>query len=142
LGSLTKLWTCPGLRLGYVIAPDATEAERICAQQPYWSVNGLALALLPALLEQTDLAGWCRAVADSREAFAAALESLGYTVQRTAAPWLLVERAAGLRDRLAPLGVVVRDCTSYGWPGVVRVGLPRRPDAERAVAAFAAARSR
>ncbi len=142
LGSLTKLWTCPGLRLGYVIAPDASEAERIRAEQPYWSVNGLALALLPTLLEQTDLPGWCGAVAESREGLATALEALGYTVQRTAAPWLLVEQAAGLRDRLAPLGVVVRDCASYGWPGVVRVGLPRAADVERAVAAFATARSR
>jgi len=47
LGSLTKLWACPGLRLGYALAPDPGSAERLRRRQPQWSVNGLALAALP-----------------------------------------------------------------------------------------------
>ena len=56
------------------------------------------------------------------------------------APWVLVE-APGLRDELAPHGVVVRDCTSFGLPGHVRIGLPDDAGLERLDAALAARRS-
>jgi histidinol-phosphate/aromatic aminotransferase/cobyric acid decarboxylase-like protein len=38
---------------------------------------------------------------------------------------VLVE-APGLRDRLAPKGVAVRDCTSFGLPHHVRIAVPDR----------------
>jgi histidinol-phosphate/aromatic aminotransferase/cobyric acid decarboxylase-like protein len=31
---------------------------------------------------------------------------------------------APLRERLAPAGVVVRDCASFGMPGVTRIAVP------------------
>ncbi len=36
----------------------------------------------------------------------------------------MLARARGLRERLAPLGVVVRDCTSFGLPDHVRIAVP------------------
>ena len=51
---------------------------------------------------------------------------LGFTVRTTAANWVLVDRP-GLRGALVPHRVVVRDCASFGLPGVHRVALPR-PD--------------
>ena len=47
VGSLTKLWSCPGLRLGYVIAPGPEEREALARRQPRWAVNGPALAAVP-----------------------------------------------------------------------------------------------
>jgi histidinol-phosphate/aromatic aminotransferase/cobyric acid decarboxylase-like protein len=46
------------------------------------------------------------------------------------ANWVLVH-APGLRDRLAPLGVVVRDCTNFGLPGVARIAVPSEAGLER-----------
>jgi len=46
VGSLTKLFACPGLRFGYVIAePDMI--RELEARQPLWAVGALELALLP-----------------------------------------------------------------------------------------------
>ncbi len=87
VGSLTKLFACPGLRLGYVLAPDAPFADRIRDRQPRWAVNGLAVALVPELLERTDLP--------------------------------------------APLGIVVRDCASFGLPECARIAVPGPADLER-----------
>lgn len=120
VGSLTKLYACPGLRLGYVLADDA---EGLTAEQPAWPVNSLALAVLPELLALTDLGAWRDAIRTRREALVELLEDRGYRPRAVDAPWVLVE-AAGLRDRLAVEGVVVRDCTSFGLPGHVRIAVP------------------
>ena len=66
IGSLTKLWACPGLRLGFVIAPTPDQRDALLARQPRWSVNGLAIGVLPELLAATDLARWQRGIADLR----------------------------------------------------------------------------
>lgn len=120
VGSLTKLFACPGLRVGYVLADDAA---RLARAQPAWPVNGIALAVLPRLLEQADLPGWQQRIAGRRTELARLLAEHGFTPLASDAPWLLVD-APGLRDRLAPHGVVVRDCTSFGMPGVVRIAVP------------------
>ena len=139
LGSLTKLWACPGLRLGYLIAPDAAAAGRIRARQPQWAVNGLALAMVEDLLAETDIDAWARAIEGLRARMADELRSLGYEVQPTQANWLLVNDS-GLRRRLAPHGVVVRDCTSFGLAGWCRVALPAPGVLDRVLGAFAAER--
>jgi histidinol-phosphate/aromatic aminotransferase/cobyric acid decarboxylase-like protein len=41
------------------------------------------------------------------------------------ANWLLVD-APGLREALAPRGVIVRDCRRFGLEGVVRIAVPNR----------------
>jgi len=135
LGSLTKLWSCPGLRLGFVIAPTPEEANSIRNLQPRWSVNSLALAVLPALLEITDLPSWSESIRTLRVEFMARLVELGFVVQDTHVNWLLVHRTA-LREVLAPHLVLVRDCTSFGLEDVARVALPDPEQMEQVLRSF------
>lgn len=123
IGSLTKLWACPGVRLGYVIAPDADHARALRDRRPRWSVNALALALVDALLPITDVTDWARAIIRLRGALVEDLGRAGLDVTDTDANWVLVD-GAGLRDRLLPAGVVVRDCTSFGMAEVDRIAVP------------------
>ena len=125
VGSLTKLLACPGLRVGYVVG----DVEPLRRRQPEWSVNGLVCSALPSLLDVVDLPAWCSAIARLRDDLASVLESHGLDPRPSDAPWLLVE--APLRDRLAPKGVVVRDCASFGMPGVTRVAVPDERGLER-----------
>lgn len=137
LGSLTKLWACPGLRLGYLIAPSKTVAAEVRARQPQWSVNGLALEVVPRLLEITELDQWARSIATLREQFASDLRRHGYQVRATTANWLLIDHPSDLRLRLARHGVIVRDCTSFGLDHTFRVALPKPHLLDRVIAAFA-----
>ena len=137
LGSMTKLWSCPGLRLGYLIAPSLEAAMAVAEDQQRWSVNGLALAVVPELLAQTDLAVWAAEVARLRTEFVDALRALGFVVRDTEANWVLVEQPH-LRDALLTHLVVARDCTSFGLPGLARVAIPRPADFDRVMTAFAA----
>lgn len=119
VGSLTKLFACPGLRLGYVIADDV---KRFVAHQPHWSVNTIALAVVPDLLAAADLVGWHEAIADARDRLVALLAEHDLVADAADAPWVLVH-APGLRERLAPHGVAVRDCMSFGLPGWHRIAV-------------------
>ena len=134
LGSLTKVFACPGLRVGYVQADPALIA-RLAERQPRWALNGLAAALVPELLVRADLPAWAAAVARRREALAAAIPG----VEPADANFVLVhvpDGAAAARARLARRGVLVRDCTSFGLPQHVRVAVPDEQGLARFVAAW------
>lgn len=141
LGSLTKVFACPGLRAGYVVVPEGDRglawADRLRHRQPAWSVNGLVAAALPGLLERADLAGWAEAVAVWRADLAALLASHGLGPEPSDANFVLVH-APGLRARLAPHGVLVRDCTSFGLAGYARVAVPDPSGLRRLAAALGA----
>jgi histidinol-phosphate/aromatic aminotransferase/cobyric acid decarboxylase-like protein len=106
-----------------VLAPDAGAAAAVRAHQPAWSVNGLVGAALPELLAAVDLPRWSAAVAELRSRLVDVLRAAGLAPQPSDACWVLVE-APGLRDRLAPRGVAVRDCSSFGLPHHVRIAVP------------------
>ena len=142
LGSLTKLWSCPGLRLGYVIAPSAPDATIIRTKQPRWSVNGLALAAMGDFLAVTDLPGWQASIAKLRVEFTQALEELHLYIEPSTANWVLIHGAPELRLPLALDGIVVRDCTSFGMPNTLRVALPKPHELDRVLSAFSSHTSR
>ena len=139
LGSLTKLLACPGLRVGYVLCPGGEVRERLAARQPRWAVNGLACAALAELLAPVDLPGWSAAITGLRTELTDVLRAAGLQVRPGAtANWVLVDGDPDLRSRLAPHGVVVRDCTSFGLPGTHRVAVPSAGQLPRLAAALQA----
>ena len=83
----------------------------------------LVCAALGDLLATVDLPAWRDAVAGLREALLDGLVAAGLAPEPSDACWVLVE-APGLREVLAPRGVAVRDCTSFGLPGHVRIAVP------------------
>jgi histidinol-phosphate/aromatic aminotransferase/cobyric acid decarboxylase-like protein len=122
VGSLTKVLACPGLRAGYVLA-EPSIIERCRRLQPEWSLNGLATAALPDLLAALDLADSVQRIRVLREQLRAMLEGQGIAARPSDANWLLVDYP-GLREMLAPAGIVVRDCASFGLEGVNRIAVP------------------
>jgi histidinol-phosphate/aromatic aminotransferase/cobyric acid decarboxylase-like protein len=120
VGSLTKVFACPGLRIGYVIADDV---RHLTTGQPAWPLDAIALAVLPELLAAADLARWQRCIAERRNELVDLLARHGLAATPADAPWVLVD-APALRERLATHGVLVRDCTSFGLAGVARIAVP------------------
>jgi len=136
VGSLTKLLACPGLRIGYVLAPDGGRAEAVRRRQPAWAVNGLVCEALPELLSAVDLPVWAVEVARLRRELVDGLLAAGLVAQPSDACWVLVE-APGLRARLAPRGIAVRDCSSFGLPDHVRIAVPDEAGRARLLEALA-----
>jgi len=124
LGSLTKAWAMPGIRVGYVLAADDAEADALRALRPRWSVNGLVCAALPELLALAEPERWHAGIASLRAELVALLERHGLHPGPSDAPYVWVPAAAGLRAALLAHGVVLRDGTSFGHPGAVRIAVP------------------
>ena len=126
VGSLTKLFACPGLRLGYVLADPDTIAV-LEKRQPQWSVGTLAADVVPDLLKRADLPGWASGITQRRNILATVLHSYGYNTI-PGVNWLLATRAgqtgSDIRSALAKHLVLVRDCTSFGLPQYVRIAIP------------------
>jgi histidinol-phosphate/aromatic aminotransferase/cobyric acid decarboxylase-like protein len=135
VGSLTKVFACPGLRMGYVIA-EPELIVRLEARQPQWSFGSLAIAVLPDLLEQADLGRWQREIAVLREHLAGLLEQHGLHPHRSDANFLLCDAPEEFRRKLLSHGIIVRDCTSFGMSELVRIAVPDESGLERLAAAL------
>ncbi|WP_416137427.1 threonine-phosphate decarboxylase CobD [Halomonas sp. HK25] len=145
LRSLTKVYSLPGLRLGYLLA-DPRTVQRAAACQPAWSVNGLAAALVAPLLADRDFTRRTDAwLAAERPRLAAGLEALGLSVVPSRANFFLVRHPAGraatraLLPALLRRGVLVRHTESFagldgGW---LRLALGDAEANERLLTALA-----
>jgi histidinol-phosphate aminotransferase len=146
LRSMTKDYALAGARLGYLLAP--AEIIRVLAGvQTPWSVNAAAQAAGVAALGDSAYLPRCAANIKKAKSFLIGnLEMMGLAAVPSAANYFLVRvgDAAGLRGRLLRRGVLVRDCTSFGLPEYIRLGVRTIPecrkllDALRAEGAFQA----
>ncbi len=139
LRSMTKDYALTGLRLGYSLAsPEVT--ARLASFQPDWSVNSLAQAAGRAVLADRDYLPRAReAVNAAKEYLIQELGSMGFIMHPSAANFLLIEVGDGgwWGDRLMHQGIFVRDCTSFGLPDCIRIGIRTQADCEKLVAAVA-----
>ena len=137
--SMTKQHGLPGLRLGYMVAPAATVRE-VRGFQYTWSVNAAAQAAGVAALDDPDhVEKGRRVVKDAREYLVREIRGLGLACAPPSANFLLVEvgDATGLRlELLRRHGVCVRDCTSFGMPGHIRIGVRGMQESRRLIEAL------
>ncbi|MFP3343448.1 threonine-phosphate decarboxylase CobD [Halomonas sp. SIMBA_159] len=126
LRSLTKFFTLPGLRLGYVVA-HPSHIERLASQQPPWSVNHFAAELVAPLLADTEFATRTQQwLASEQPRMASALAAQGCEVVPSQSCFLLVRPGDALQrrgvtsgalfERLLKQGMLVRH--THSFPGL------------------------
>ncbi|MBP7930126.1 MAG: aminotransferase class I/II-fold pyridoxal phosphate-dependent enzyme [Acidimicrobiia bacterium] len=125
VGSLTKTFACPGLRLGYVVAVDGEQANSIAESLPEWPVSGVALGVLIDCLDLVDLPTWAADLTEQRDRLYRLLERFGLEpTEGASATSVWVPNAPGLRRALAERAILVRGGTSFGYPDAVRIAVP------------------
>ena len=143
--SLTKFYTVPGLRIGYLVTDENT-GEELRQHQVPWSVNGPAVEAVRLLLECTEFASASRRkIQRERDRVVERLRVIdGLTVFRSEANFLLLELPPGrsaceLNDYLRPRGMTVRDAGTFAGMSsrFFRVGLRRPCDNDRLAEAIA-----
>ncbi len=131
LGSLTKISGLPGLRIGYVIAPDPARARLVAMAQPKWSVSGIALAMVPAFVDRLDLGETQRSISGLRSRLYEVLRSFDLDYLPSDANYVFVPHARGLAVSLLREKILVRDCASFGRPDSVRIAVGTLESIER-----------
>ncbi len=133
--SLTKLWSIPGVRAGYVLAEPNVVAE-LRAQQSPWSVSTTAAAAMVACAGEeaaAESAARATRLIQHRRVLVDGLTELGIdVVADPAGPFVLARVGEGVHARLRSAGYAVRRADTF--PGLdttwVRIAV-RRPDVTR-----------
>ncbi|MDB5082577.1 MAG: histidinol-phosphate aminotransferase family protein [Chloroflexi bacterium] len=138
LRSLTKDYALAGLRLGYA-ASNAPALVLIASQLPSWNVSAPAQVVgAAALQDQAYLHRTLAALKAERAEFFTAIERAGLEFIPSDTHYGLVKvgDARETRRRLLEEKLLVRDCTSFGLPGYIRVATRPRAEWERLVKAL------
>ena len=133
--SLTKLWSIPGVRAGYVLAEPTVIAE-LRAQQSPWSVSTTAAAAMVACAGEeavAEAAARATRQIQHRSVLVDGLTELGVEiVADPAGPFVLARVGDGVHARLRSAGYAVRRADTF--PGLdatwARIAV-RRPDTTR-----------
>ena len=143
LRSLTKFYSIPGLRLGYAIAhPD--RLQRWQQWRDPWSVNSLAAAITPTLLEDTEFQQrtWDWLPGARSQLFHGLQQLPGLTPLPGAANFLLVQSQTSVSELQQALlkhhRILIRDCLSFPELGdrFFRVAVRTQPDNQHLLTAL------
>lgn len=135
LGSLTKAFACPGLRVGFVILPEGEDRVTFERSVPRWTVNGLAAAALPTLVSRAEPVTWYRRIAALRSDLMNVLLAADLTPDPSDANYVVVRDCGDLREQLARRAILVRDTASFGFAGV-RIAVPNDHGLQRLATAL------
>lgn len=150
LGRVWQLWTpnkalgLTGVRAAYAIAPQGCEADTaaLVALAPSWPVGAHGVALLQAWVQprvQHWLAECLGVLRDWKARQLALCDALGWEVLPGSQANYFCARPPvadlpALLHQLRAQGIKLRDCASFGLPGVVRLGV-LAPEAQEALRA-------
>lgn len=135
LRSMTKDFSIPGLRLGYIRAENSVISQ-LLPRQPEWSVSSPAQEAGLAALKELDYfkKTWDKVIGMTRE-FRTAVEEAGYETFPTGSNFFLVKTQGldKIKKALWEELILIRDCSSFGLKDIMRLGTGSKKDNERLI---------
>ena len=116
LRSLTKAYSIPGIRLGYLIS-SRKNVKAIGKVKPPWNVSTIAQSIgVAAIKDETFLGESVKRISKSKKIIEQCLD-----IKSDSNFYLMdVKNAKKAKEELMGRGVLVRDCTSFGLPSHIR----------------------
>lgn len=114
LKAFTKIYAIAGLRLGYAICGDASNAEkiRLCGQR--WSVSVPAqIAGAAALSEKNYVEKTVKIISEERDFLSNFLKNFGFTVYASEANFILFKCGFPLDKMLLEKKILIRSCENF-----------------------------
>ncbi|MEY7849772.1 histidinol-phosphate transaminase [Natrarchaeobius sp. A-rgal3] len=134
LRTFSKAYGLAGVRLGYAVVPEEWGEAYTRVNTPF-AASELACRAGLAAMDDTEHVE--RTVETARESRNAMGEGIEAHVWPSEGNFVLVEvgDAAAVAEELQERGVIVRDCTSFGLPGCIRITCGTDEETERAIEA-------
>lgn len=139
LRSMTKDYALAGLRLGYAIArePIISVLKRV---RPPWNVNAIAQkAGIIAVNADAYIEECHHKIQEAKSFLTKELTALGLEVVPSQTNFFLMKVsnfAFEFRHALLHLGILVRDCTSFGLPNHIRIAPRTLPECQKLIEAI------
>jgi threonine-phosphate decarboxylase len=131
LRSLTKSFSMAGVRFGYGIG-DASLIAAMEVMRPPWSVNAFAESMaIQAFQRYTELDDARTYISKERERICRRGRELGLTPTPASANFVMFKtgcNASSLTNKMRQLGVLIRDCSSFGLASNIRVAVMKREE--------------
>ncbi len=120
LGSLTKFFALPGLRIGYALT-NRSNLQNMRQLLPPWRINTLALAAGTAALQDQEYIHHTQALIETERNYIANRlgQIAGLKVYPSQANFILIDAsqrgiaASDLQNRLGSEGILIRDCRDF-----------------------------
>ncbi len=135
LRSMTKDYALAGLRLGYGVARKDV-IETLSRIRPPWNVNTVAQQAGIIALHDEEYMKQCQTrIKQAKEYLVAELSRLNLAPIPHEASFFLVkvDSSSDFRRRLLKHKILVRDCTSFGLPGYIRIAPRTLPECHQLV---------
>lgn len=131
--AFTKIYSIPGVRLGYLVCTNPVLIEKIGNQLPEWNIScfaqaaGSACAGLDGFVKQT-----AAYVKTEREFLEAGLKREGITVFPGSANFILIHSEIPLYQMLLEKKILIRDCENFRGleKGFYRIAVKTRKENE------------
>ncbi|RKD97906.1 histidinol-phosphate transaminase [Halopiger aswanensis] len=132
LRTFSKAYGLAGVRLGYAVVPEAWADAYARVNTPFAASEIACRAGLAAIDDAEHVE---RTVETARDSRAYMREHIDAHVWESEGNFVLVEvgDAAAVAEAMQERGVIVRDCSSFGLPGCIRITCGTEDETERAV---------
>lgn len=135
--AFTKIFSMPGLRLGYCMLENQELLSKIRAAMQAWNVSILAQLSGVAALERPEeyLATTRAFIRKERDFMKSELIKLGYQVYDSKTNYLFFEGKEGLYEKALEDGFLIRDCSNYVGltEGAYRIAIRTHDENERMI---------
>ena len=135
--AFTKIFSMPGLRLGYAISSNQDILEEMSFKLQQWNVSVPAqMAGVAALEKPKEYIRRTREyVSGQREYMRNIMKMMGYVVFASKANYLLFKGRPGLEKEALEAGFLIRDCQNYEGlsEGFYRIAVRTKEENERLI---------
>lgn len=112
--TFTKIFTIPGVRIGYLVCKDKTLHAKIAEQLPEWNISCFAQEAGCICAEQTEfIAETEKYIEKERQFLENKLRQTGLRTFPSAADFLMVYSDIPLYESLLKRGILIRDCSNF-----------------------------